>query len=53
MPVGDDCYWAVLASGTNGADIVENGTPGGGFPVVTVKEGQDFESSRCGSWEKQ
>lgn len=51
--VGSDCYWAVLQTGTNGSDIVDNGIPGGGRPTVTVKKGQDFESQRCGTWVKQ
>lgn len=51
--VSDDCYWAVLVSGTNGSDIVDNGIPGGGNPTVTVREGQDFESSGCGDWTRQ
>lgn len=51
--VSADCYWAILVSGTNGADIVNNGIPGGGNPQVTVSEGQDFETSRCGDWVKQ
>lgn len=52
-PVGEDCYWAITVSGSNGAEIIENGIPGGGFPTVTVSEGQDLELSRCGSWELQ
>lgn len=51
--VGSDCYWAVVKTGTNGSDIIDNGIPGGGRPSVTVKKGQDFESSRCGTWVKQ
>lgn len=51
--VGARCYWAVLRSGTNGSDIVENDIPGGGRPMVTLAEGQDFNSARCGTWEKQ
>lgn len=51
--VGSDCYWAVLKTGTNGSDIIDNGIPGGGRPTVTVKKGQDFESQRCGTWVKQ
>ena len=46
------CYWAILRSGTNGADIVENDLPKGGFPTVTLSAGQDFENS-CGVWNKQ
>ncbi|MFJ2619213.1 hypothetical protein [Glutamicibacter sp. NPDC087344] len=51
--VGSNCYWAVLKSGTNGDDIINNGIPGGGRPTVTVSKGQDFESVRCGTWVKQ
>ncbi|MFJ2145680.1 hypothetical protein ACIOJF_10320 [Glutamicibacter sp. NPDC087831] len=51
--VGSDCYWAVVKTGTNGSDIIDNGIPGGGRPAVTVKRGQDFESKRCGTWVKQ
>ena len=51
--VGSNCYWAVLVTGTNGGDIVNNGIPGGGRPTVTLKNGQDFESARCGTWIKQ
>ena len=52
-PVGANCYWGVYRSGSNGSDILENDIPGGGHPVVTLAEGQDFKSSRCGTWEKQ
>lgn len=51
--VGSSCYWAILTSGTNGSDIVDNDIPGGGRPSVTISAGQDFKSSRCGSWTKQ
>jgi hypothetical protein len=51
--VGSRCYWALLTTGTNGDDIVSNGIPGGGRPSVTVAEGQDFETSNCGTWELQ
>jgi len=51
--VSSDCYWAITVTGSNGADIVNNGIPGGGNPQVTVEEGQDFESARCGEWVKQ
>jgi hypothetical protein len=51
--VAADCYWAVLVTGSNGSDIVDNGIPGGGSPTVTVKEGQDFETTRCGEWTRQ
>lgn len=51
--VGSKCYWGIFASGTNGSDIIANDLPGGGLPSVTLAAGQDFKSSRCGSWEKQ
>lgn len=47
------CYWAILRSGTNGGDIVENDIVKGGYPQVTLSAGQDFKTSRCGSWVKQ
>lgn len=50
--VSSDCYWAILVTGSNG-DIVTNGLPGGGNPTVTLEEGHDFETSRCGEWERQ
>ena len=46
------CYWAILRTGSNGADIIQNDLPAGGFPSVTLKAGQDFKNS-CGVWKKQ
>jgi hypothetical protein len=51
--VGSTCYWGIYASGSNGADIIQNDLPGGGRPSVTLSAGQDFKTSRCGSWTKQ
>lgn len=51
--VGSTCYWGIYRSGSNGGDIIENDIPGGGRPVVTLSPGQDFNSTRCGKWEKQ
>ncbi|MGQ1798876.1 hypothetical protein ACT4S5_17315 [Kocuria oceani] len=51
--VGSRCYWAILTTGTNGDDIIANDIPGGGRPSVTLAEGQDFETARCGTWELQ
>lgn len=48
---GGDCYWAILKTGSNGADIVNNHV-GGGNLRVTLKAGQDFETERCGTWQK-
>jgi hypothetical protein len=47
-----DCYWAIIKSGTNGEDIIANGLPTGGRPTVTLKAGQDFNTERCGTWQK-
>lgn len=51
--VGSSCYWGIYRSGSNGGDIIENDIPGGGRPVVALSAGQDFNSTRCGKWEKQ
>jgi hypothetical protein len=51
-PVDSQCYWGIYKSGTNKADIIANDIPGGGRPTVTVKVGEDFESSDCGTWQK-
>jgi hypothetical protein len=51
--VASNCYWEITAGGSNGSDIVENDIPGGGYPVVTVQDGQVFTSARCGTWAKQ
>ncbi|MEE6281651.1 hypothetical protein [Georgenia sp. MJ170] len=48
----DRCYWAILRTGSNGGDIIENALPSGGFPTVTLSDGQDFENS-CGVWNQQ
>ena len=53
VDVSPDCYWGIYTSGTNQDDIINNGIPGGGNPQVTLSEGQDFESQRCGEWTKQ
>lgn len=50
--VGSTCYWAIYSSGSNGGDIIQNDIPGGGRPTVKLSKGQDFKSSRCGSWQK-
>lgn len=52
-PVGSTCYWGIYATGSNGDDIIANDLPGGGRPSVTLATGQDFNTTRCGSWEKQ
>lgn len=51
--VPSDCYWAITVSGSNGEDIINNDIPGGGNPTVTLSEGQDFTTQRCGEWHRQ
>jgi hypothetical protein len=51
--VGSSCYWGISRSGSNGSDIIDNGIPGGGFPVVTLQAGQDFVNNRCGTFVKR
>jgi hypothetical protein len=52
-PVGSSCYWGIYRSGTNKDDIIQNDIVTGGTPTVNLAEGQDFSSTRCGSWVKQ
>jgi len=51
--VANRCYWKIAKTGTNGADIIKNDLPAGGFPQVTLTVGQDFSSERCGTWVKK
>lgn len=51
--VADRWYWKITKTGTNGADIIKNDIPGGGFPQVTLAAGQDFSTERCGTWVKK
>lgn len=51
LGAGNLCYWSITRSGTNGQDIVQNAI-GGGNLTVTIKAGQDFETKRCGTWNK-
>lgn len=46
-----DCYWSITTTGSNG-DIVDNDIVTGGLPQVTLSEGTDFTSNRCGTWAK-
>lgn len=47
--VGDDCYWEI----SSGGDIVQNDIPGGGYPELTVSDGQQLKVSSCGVLAKQ
>ncbi|WP_200209099.1 hypothetical protein [Micromonospora coerulea] len=46
------CYWSITKTGSNGANIIQNDIVSGGLPRVTLKKGQDFETNRCGVWQK-
>lgn len=47
--VTDRCYWEVSV----GDDIVQNDMPGGGYPQVTVSDGQQLKLQNCGTFTKQ
>jgi hypothetical protein len=47
---GAPCYWARLSG--DGGDIIDNGLQDGP-QTVTVKAGELFETSRCGTWTKR
>ncbi|MFR1605768.1 MAG: hypothetical protein ACLSUZ_04855 [Bifidobacterium pseudocatenulatum] len=47
--VTDRCYWEISV----GDDIVQNDIPGGGYPQVTVSDGQQFKLQNCGTFTKQ
>jgi hypothetical protein len=48
------CSWKITVTGSNGSDYVDTDyyVPGG-FPTVTLADGQTFESDGCGDWTKQ
>ncbi len=50
--VTSSCYWGIYRSGSNGGDIIQNDVVQGGFPTVTLKDGQDFKNG-CGVFVKQ
>jgi hypothetical protein len=51
--VTSGCYWGIYRTGSNGSDIIDNDIVSGGRPSVTLSVGQDFKTSRCGTWSKQ
>ncbi|WP_197322203.1 DUF4200 domain-containing protein [Saccharomonospora sp. NB11] len=52
--VSSMCYWEIRQTGVTGFEgVINNGLPGGGNPSVTLSEGQDFQTNRCGEWTKQ
>lgn len=44
------CSWTIRTPGTNGSDVIDSGNAAGGRPEVTLKAGQRFTSSGCGTW---
>ncbi|GAB3847318.1 hypothetical protein GCM10029963_28580 [Micromonospora andamanensis] len=46
------CYWSITKTGSNGENIIKNDLGAKGLPRVTLKKGQDFETSDCGVWQK-
>ena len=52
--VEDYCYWAKMKTADGGInDIIENDSPSGGRPQVTLKKGQWFKSNGCPDWIKK
>lgn len=52
--VMDGCSWIITRTGSNGSDYIDyDYFVKGGFPMVTLVEGQTFETEGCGSWAKQ
>jgi hypothetical protein len=48
------CSWKITVTGSNGSDYIDTDYfVSGGFPTVTLAEGQSFDSDGCGDWTKQ
>lgn len=50
--VGSRCYWSISVSGDSD-NILQNDIPGGGYPQVTVSDGQQLKIQDCGTFAKQ
>ena len=50
--VGSRCYWSITVSGDSD-NILQNDIPGGGYPQVTVSDGQQLKLMNCGTFTKQ
>lgn len=49
-----DCSWKITRTGSNGGDYIDyDFSVSGGFPMVSLVEGQTFDSDGCGDWAKQ
>jgi hypothetical protein len=52
--VMDGCSWKITRTGSNGSDYIDyDFFVKGGFPMVTLVDGQTFETEGCGNWAKQ
>ena len=47
--VTDRCYWEI----SSGGNILQNDMPGGGYPQVSVSDGQQLKLQNCGTFTKQ
>ena len=47
--VGHDCFWSVSV----GDDILQLDMPTGGYPQVSVSDGQQLKLQNCGTFAKQ
>jgi hypothetical protein len=50
--IESECYWEIDKAGTNGNDIIANDNAKGGFPILTLKVGQEVTNNGCGTFEK-
>ncbi|WP_157365105.1 hypothetical protein [Arthrobacter sp. QXT-31] len=49
-----DCSWKITRTGSNGGDYIDyDFSVSGGRPMVSLVEGQTFDSDGCGDWAKQ
>lgn len=52
--VTHNCSWDITRTGSNGSDHIDRAFyVKGGFPMVTLAEGQTFNTEGCGKWAKQ
>lgn len=50
-PLLGECYWEITPAGSS--DIIDNDIPTGGYPTVTLQDGQSFTNQGCGTFVKQ
>lgn len=49
----DNCYWARLRNNDGSTDDIIDNNIGAGPQTVTIKDGEYFETQRCGTWTRQ